>query len=230
MANKRAIICGVGPGNGMAIARRFAAAGYDLALLARDPKKLRAYAQELKGDGRKTKTVPANFALIDEAEQRVKEAIRTLGGVDVLVYNASLYRAESWHDLEAADLMSEIAIGAVSAYAAFRAAGLRMRKEGKGGAIVATGGGSALHPEELKAAPGLAVAKGALRNLVLSMHGQFADDGIHLSTVTIDGAVKPGTFFDPERIAEAIFETAHRPRDRWTGEVLYTDARGSGAA
>lgn len=229
MANKRAVICGVGPGNGMAIARKFAGAGFDLALLARDGRKLDGYAKELKASGARIRTVPADFSNVLEAEFRVGEAASQLGGVDVLVYNASLFRTESWHDLRPSDLMNEIAVGAGSAYAAFRAAGERMKKAG-GGAIVATGGGSALHPEALAAAPGLAVAKGALRNLVIAFHAQFAADGILLSTVTVDGDVKAGTFFDPDRIAEKIFETAHLRRERWTAEVLYTDRKGSAAA
>lgn len=226
---KKAIICGVGPGNGMAIARKFAGSGFDLALLARDGRKLDGYAKELKGAGGKIKTVPADFSNVLEAEFRVGEAASKLGGVDVLVYNASLFRTENWHDLRPSDLMSEIAVGAGSAYAAFRAAGERMRKAG-GGAIVATGGGSALHPENLAAAPGLAVAKGALRNLVIAFHPQFAADNILLSTVTVDGNVKAGTFFDPDRIAAKIFETAHLPRERWTGEVLFSDQNGAAAA
>lgn len=228
MANRKAIICGVGPGNGMAIARRFAGAGYDLALLARDKTKLKTYADELKAAGRKVKIAPADFASVDNAEKGVRKAIAALGGADVLIYNASIYRAANWRDYKAADLMDEIAVGAGSAYAAFRAAGLEMRRTG-GGAIIATGGGSALHPDALGDAPGLAVAKGALRNLVIAMHGQFADDGVLLSTVTIDGNVKAGTFFDPDRIAEKIFKTAHLPRAQWTAEILYREETKTGA-
>ncbi len=227
--SRKAIICGVGPGNGMAIARKFAGAGYDLALLARDGKKLDGFAKELKSSGVKIKTVPADFSNVVETEMRVHDAATRIGGADILIYNASLFRTENWHDFRPADLMAEIAVGAGSAYAAFRAAGERMRKVGAG-AIVATGGGSALHPENLAASPGLAVAKGALRNLVIAFHQQFAADNILLSTVTVDGNVKAGTFFDPDRIAGKIFETAHLPRQSWAAEILYTDQKGSAAA
>ena len=42
-----ALITGVGPGTGASVARRFAAAGYRTALLARNEKRLNALASEL---------------------------------------------------------------------------------------------------------------------------------------------------------------------------------------
>lgn len=217
---RKAIIAGVGPGNGMAIARKFANAGYDLALLARSKDKLKAYADELSDTPIKTKTLAVDFADITKTERKVDEAIRKIGGVDVLIYNASLYRKASWRDYAPSDFMGEITVAAGTAYAAFRAAGKRMKG---GGAIVATGSGVALRPETMSDAPGLSVAKAALRNLVIAMHEQFAADNIFLSTVTVDGLVKSGTFFDPENIAEAIHKITHLPREEWRAEYLYTD-------
>ncbi|MEL6213533.1 MAG: SDR family NAD(P)-dependent oxidoreductase [Pseudomonadota bacterium] len=217
---RKAVIAGVGPGNGMAIARRFAGAGYDLALLARSKDKLKSYARELSETAQKVKTVAVDFVDIEKTEKKVDEAVRKLGGVDVLVYNASIFREATWREYPPSALMEEVSIGAGGAYAAFRAAGRHMDA---GGAIIATGGGSAIHPEELRAAPGLAVAKGALRNLILALHGPFADDGILLSTLTIDGAVKEGTFFDPKNIADAVFALSQTPRPQWRGEEVYAE-------
>ena len=48
--------------------------------------------------------------------------------------------------------------------------------------------------------------------------------GIHAATITIAGAVKPGTDFDPDRIAE-LFWTAHTdPKDAWQIEYSFTGA------
>jgi hypothetical protein len=50
------------------------------------------------------------------------------------------------------------------------------------------------------------------------------DDGIHAATVTIVGSVKPGTDFDPDKIAE-LFWTAHTdPKDAWQTEYRFTGA------
>ena len=50
------------------------------------------------------------------------------------------------------------------------------------------------------------------------------EDGIHAATVTIAGAVKPGTGFDPDNIAE-LFWTAHTDsKDDWQTEYRFTGA------
>ena len=50
------------------------------------------------------------------------------------------------------------------------------------------------------------------------------EDGIHAATVTIAGAVKPGTDFDPDNIAE-LFWTAHTDsKDAWQTEYRFTGA------
>ncbi len=218
--SKKAIICGVGPGNGMAIARAFAKGGYDLALLARNKQKLEGYAED---DGLKdvtVKAVAADFSDMESTDQGVRQAIAELGGVDVLLYNASLYVAKSWRELTGPDLMNEVTVGAGSAVAAMRAAGETMAENG-GGTIIATGGGSALDPTVVTEAPGLAVTKGAMRNAVLALAPQYAQDNIYLATVTIMGTVQPGTFYDPANIADAIFEVAHALENERYTEVLY---------
>lgn len=220
MTNKKAIICGVGPGNGMAIARAFARGGYDLALLARNKQKLEGYAED---DGLKdvaVKTVAADFSDMESTDKGVRQAIAELGGVDVLLYNASLYVAKGWRELTGPDLMSEVTVGAGSAVAAMRAAGETMADNG-GGTIIATGGGSALDPTLVTEAPGLAVTKGAMRNAVLALAPQYAKDDIYLTTVTIMGTVQAGTFYDPANIADAIYEVAHGSENERYTEVLY---------
>ena len=77
-------VVGVGPGNGAAFARRFAAEGYAVALLARTTSLTSRLAQEL----------PLARAYACDAGdpatvERTFEAIESdLGSVDVLIYNA----------------------------------------------------------------------------------------------------------------------------------------------
>lgn len=222
MTKKRAIIAGVGPGNGMALARRFAAGGYDLVLLARSADKLQTYAADAGLAGVAVNVISADFSSLQDTQTKINEAVACLGGVDVLVFNASVYVEKSWRDLSAEDLMEEVTIGAGAAYAAMRAVGQYMVQH-DGGVIIATGGGSALDPVIVTDAPGLAVTKGAMRNLVLAMAPQFAKDNIYLATVTIMGSVQPGGFYDPAAIAERIYDTAHLPEDERVSEILFQE-------
>ena len=47
--NKVCVVAGVGPGNGAALVRRFAAGGYRVAMLARSADRLTSLEQEIEG-------------------------------------------------------------------------------------------------------------------------------------------------------------------------------------
>ena len=57
---------------------------------------------------------------------------------------------------------------------------------------------------------------------------------MHVATVTVAGAVAPGTAFDPDDIAEEYWRLHAQPAGSWEREVLYpgrptpADARGGG--
>ena len=80
---KLALVTGVGPGTGAAIARRFASGGYDVAMLARNGERLAALAHE----------VPNAHAYIcdvtDEAQLDATLATvrATFGEPSILVHN-----------------------------------------------------------------------------------------------------------------------------------------------
>ena len=78
------VVTGVGPGTGLAVARRFAAGGYAVAMMARSAEALAGFARETP----EAHSVPADVAdpaSVDAAFARVRE---TLGAPTVLVHNA----------------------------------------------------------------------------------------------------------------------------------------------
>src|SRR6185295_4620864 len=77
-------VVGVGPGNGAALARRFAAAGHAVALLARGTQVSGPLAREL-GDARAYECDVSDGASIASAFAGIT---RELGEVESLVYNA----------------------------------------------------------------------------------------------------------------------------------------------
>jgi NAD(P)-dependent dehydrogenase (short-subunit alcohol dehydrogenase family) len=77
-------VVGVGPGNGAAFARRFAAEGYAVALLARKADFTGELASTLPG----SRAYACDVADAGSVAQAFAAVRKDLGEVDVLVYNA----------------------------------------------------------------------------------------------------------------------------------------------
>ena len=88
---KKAIVCGGSRGIGKAIAMGFAACGGDVSICARDPRTLEETRAELAKHGHKTHAASADLAQGDAVRGYVRDAISALGGVDLLVNNASAF-------------------------------------------------------------------------------------------------------------------------------------------
>jgi NAD(P)-dependent dehydrogenase (short-subunit alcohol dehydrogenase family) len=86
---KVAVVVGVGPGLGAALARRFAAE-YAVALLARTPEALASVAAEIEAHGGRALQVPTNVAAGAEIEAAFATIRRELGDPEVLLYNAAM--------------------------------------------------------------------------------------------------------------------------------------------
>ncbi len=80
-----AVITGASAGVGRATARRFAAEGYDLALVARGRAGLEAAAKEVEAEGRRALVVPTDVADAEAVEAAAEKAEAELGEIDVWV-------------------------------------------------------------------------------------------------------------------------------------------------
>ncbi|WEK48840.1 MAG: SDR family oxidoreductase [Candidatus Kaistia colombiensis] len=88
IAGKVMIVTGASSGIGRAAARRFAAEGAKLVLVARSADKLEALAKELGGD---TIAVPADLTQAADVEAMVAKAEAHFGRIDILFANAGSY-------------------------------------------------------------------------------------------------------------------------------------------
>lgn len=89
LKDKRAFVAGSSRGLGFAVAARLAAEGCDVALNARDEAKVRAAADKLaKESGRKIPAIAGDVTDAAAPERVVSEAVKALGGLDLLVTNA----------------------------------------------------------------------------------------------------------------------------------------------
>jgi ribitol 2-dehydrogenase len=88
IAGKVMIVTGASSGIGRAAARRFAAEGARLVLVARSAEKLEALAKELGGDAI---AIPADLTKAADVEAMVAKAEAHFGRIDILFANAGSY-------------------------------------------------------------------------------------------------------------------------------------------
>jgi short-subunit dehydrogenase len=197
-----AVLVGVGPGMGAALARTFAAAGHDLTLMARSTASLAPVAAEVRGMGR-----VANETLVDVADlDAVAMAVRRASAwrpITLLHHNASMAPG-SLLEADAETLRAAVAVNALAAVVAVQAALPDLRAGG--GLVTWTGGGIALHPRAEYGV--LALGKAALRAAGLALAPELAGQGVRMRMLTVNGFIRPGGRFDPDRIAQAFWTHA----------------------
>ncbi|CEL95357.1 unnamed protein product [Vitrella brassicaformis CCMP3155] len=149
-----AVVVGVGPGLGQAVARRFARGGYKVALMSRDMNNLSPVKEAIEKEG---------------IEPSIKEAFRTirerLGDVEVLVWNAG--GRTSWPPAKLVDTPTDqfetnMKVGCTGAFIASKEVVPAMTAQKKG-TILLTGATASLRGG--KSFYNLAVHKFALRAL-----------------------------------------------------------------
>jgi 3-oxoacyl-[acyl-carrier protein] reductase len=89
LTGRRALVAGASRGIGLAMARSFAAAGADVAVCARQAAPLEAAAASLKALGHRVSARPCDLSRAEEVQTWVEAAAGDLGGIDILVNNAS---------------------------------------------------------------------------------------------------------------------------------------------
>jgi len=200
-----AVVVGVGPGLGASLARTFAAAGYDLTLVARTTASLAPVAAEVRGAGR-----VAHEQLVDIRDlDAVAAVVRRAGAwrpVSLLHHNASMNPG----GLLGADpdtLRDSVGVNALAAVVAVQAALPDL--VATAGLVTWTGGGIALHPRGEYGV--LALGKAAMRAAGLALAQELAPRGVRLRMLTVNGFIRPGGRFDPDRIAEAFWAHATDP-------------------
>jgi NAD(P)-dependent dehydrogenase (short-subunit alcohol dehydrogenase family) len=224
MPSPSCVVAGVGPGNGAAFARAFAAAGYRVGLIARSRTVLDPLAGELSDSSAVTCDVRAPKEL-DTAFARLRDS---LGPIEVLIYNAG---AGAFEDLDQAtpeSLENAWRTNVLGLFAATRAVLPDMRAQRRGsiiviGATASLRGGANFLP--------FASAKAAQRSMAQSIARKLWPEGIHVAYVVLDGVVdlprtremmrdKPDDFFlQPEAIADSVLALVRQSRRAWTFEL-----------
>lgn len=145
MTNKTVMITGASRGIGAEAARVFAAAGANVALIARSQEAIADLAGEI---GEKAIAIPCNVARFGEVSAAVETTVRAFGGLDVLINNAGVIEPISHlADADPDDWGQVIDINLKGVFNGIRAA-LPVMKDAGAGSILTISSGAAHGPVE----------------------------------------------------------------------------------
>lgn len=204
------LIVGAGPGIGLAAAERFGRQGWTVVLAARNPRALDTMVARLVGQG-----VDAHGLVLDATDaaavqSALRNADRLTGGLTTVLYNAAVVRQQDLFSMTDAEVSADVAVNITGGLHTIRAAEALFA--GRGGTILITGGGLAIHPHASYASLGL--GKAALRNLVEGLAPDLEQRGIRIAIATVAILVAPDS---PEAkgVAETLWSLASDPSTGW---------------
>lgn len=228
MAQEIAVVVGVGPGLGWALAQRFARAGMQTAMAARDADRLEKLigASAISPDRFLLHACDAtDAAAVAGLFERVSAE---LGPPSVAVYNAGAFVPAGILEITPETFERCWRIGCLGGFLVGQAAAKLMVPHGRG-TIIFTGATASLRGSARFA--NLAVPKFGLRALAQAMARELGPQGVHVAHVIIDGQIEserhrdlaaqrgPDALLAPDAIAESYYQLHRQPRSAWTHEL-----------
>ena len=222
-----AVVIGVGPGLGAALARRFAAA-YSVAIVARKSNYLKELAAELRQSGGTVLDLTCDVSNETQIAETFRAIRSKLGEVDVLLYNAGSGVFGGITEIAPDQYEADWRVNAFGAFVAAKEVVSGMIARGRG-ALLFTGAiaGVKAGPKSVSFGP----AKFAMRGLAQALARDLGPKGIHVAWINVDGSIDiPGRrglkptlrdadFLKPEAIAETYWHLAHQDPSAWTMEL-----------
>lgn len=213
-------IIGAGSGLGAAVARRFGAEGFSVALLSRNQGRVDALAETLSAEGIEAKGFAADVRDPASITRALEAATETLGPIEVLQYSPLPQKDFMRPVLETtpADLVGPVEFSIYGPVAAVHQVLPGMRFLGKDkGTILFVNGGSAVKPGRNVTGTSVAFAgQAAYAQLLKEVLGE---EGIQVSQLIIGGRIIDG---DPEKdpavLAGHLWDL-HTKRDRFRLQI-----------
>ncbi len=177
LRDQHVLITGGSSGIGLALARRAAAAGARVSLVARDPAKLASARAEVGGT---TFIVAADVAIETQLLAAITAAEQAHGPVDVLIASAGLARPGYFEEVPVAVFERTMAVNYFGTLYGLKAVVPAMKKRGRG-AVVLISSGAGLHG--FFGYTPYAPTKFALRGLAEALRAEMKDTGVHVMIV-----------------------------------------------
>jgi NADP-dependent 3-hydroxy acid dehydrogenase YdfG len=186
--SKTIIVGGYGPGISKAVAEKFGAEGFSVALVGRSADKLAAGVKALEAKGVKAAAVTADLGDPTGAREAVKQARAALGPITVLEWTAYNGGAGDLTTADTAAIRASLDAGITGFLAAVQEALPDLRKE-KDAAILVTNGGLGYADPKVDA--------------VGLLSQKLAPDKIYVGQVMVLGSVKGSAFDSGQATIEA---------------------------
>lgn len=231
MSEDVAVIVGVGPGLGWALAKRFAGAGMRTVVAARNLDKLKRLVDGNQAGAAWSGRIhprACDATRASEVASLFDGATKELGPPVVVVFNAGAFVRASILDTTAEEFERCWRVGCLAGFLVGQAAARLMTARGNG-TIIFTGATASLRGGAGFA--NLAVPKFGLRALAQSMARELGPQGVHVAHVIIDGQIEseryrelaekrgPDALLPPDAIAETYYQLHRQPRGAWTQEL-----------
>ncbi|NKB72512.1 MAG: SDR family NAD(P)-dependent oxidoreductase [Candidatus Latescibacteria bacterium] len=221
---KVAVIAGVGPGLGAALARKLIQEGCQVGLLARSSTYLQTLAEELRANGGQVLPAAVDIADPDQGADGFRQIREALGPVDILINHASMAAWKGLLELNEDEFERAWRVSCFGAFLCSRQAVPDMLASGSG-AILFTGATSSIRGHG--GAVAFSSAKFALRGLAQSMARQYWPQGIHVAHIVVDGVIDtPDVQADPDEpllnpdaMAQAYWSLIEQDKSAWTLEL-----------
>jgi len=222
-----AVITGVGPGLGAALANRFAAA-YAVAILARKADYLKALAAEIRKSGATVLDLPCDVSDAAQISKAFSAIRKDLGEPELLLYNAGSGAFGNITEITPAQYEADWRVNAFGAFVAAKEVAPAMIARGRG-TMLFTGATAGVKAGAKSVSFG--PAKFAMRGLAQSLARDLGPRGIHVAWINVDGSIdipgarglkpslKDGDFLKPDAIAETYWHLAHQDPSAWTMEL-----------
>ncbi|OJY68451.1 MAG: 3-oxoacyl-ACP reductase [Rhodospirillales bacterium 70-18] len=192
MTGRRVVVAGGSRGIGRSIALAFAQAGAAVSICARGAGALAATRAEVAGFGGTAHAATCDLGSQAEIERYIPEAAEALGGIDVLVNNASGFgRAD-----DEASWESSIDVDLLAVVRASRAA-MPYLLAGEGANIVNIASGSGLNPSVRT--PAYGAAKAAVIHYTRTQAATLARQGVRVNCVAPGSIEFPGGSWERRR-------------------------------